>query len=233
MKLIFKCDIIAILLTNSEKKMAKDKASDAALELDTPKLKPKRDKNKARKEKIALLKDQPFKDDLPKENLIRNAVKVKSGLPWKDRPAELKEEVLEELLGRLACGETLIDIVRSNDKFPTYATIFRRVNADKNLGRRIQEARTIGYAVMHEELRNLSEQPLRAETVKTIYHPDGRVTKEVVCYDNKERTKMQIDTIKHQLGIWDKSTYGAKTESLTTGTFILRNDLPDNSEKIQ
>jgi hypothetical protein len=141
------------------------------------------------------------------------------------RPYIITEELIKEICERIEAGEMATVMCLNEDHMPTYGSLFRWMQKSKENAQRIALSREIGYDLMAEEMKVLSREFELGFTKKTTTHPDGRVTVELVEYDNLPSKKLQLETTKHLLGIWNRSKFGTKVDGTVSGSFVLKNDL--------
>jgi hypothetical protein len=97
----------------------------------------------------------------------------------------------------------------------------------KKLAQRIQEAKEMGYDLISDNLRKLSATTQTGVTKKTTTKDDGTQIVELVEYDNVQSKKLQIDTTKHLLGIWNRAKFGTKVDGSVATSVLIRNDFDE------
>src|SRR5947208_3780864 len=142
------------------------------------------------------------------------------------RPPELTEHQADELLQRITDGDSLLDIVQSNGDWPSYRTIFRRIESDSDFRDRYDRARAIQAERWADELITLSDSLPEDATVEQI-----------------AAAKLQIETRRWVISKRLPKKYGdAPTSSLnvtsTTNNFLLvteaeRLDMIEQRKRLQ
>src|SRR5438270_13371286 len=84
------------------------------------------------------------------------------------RPPELKDERADELLQRITDGDSLLDIVQSDGDWPSYRTIFRRIESDSDFRDRYDRARAVQAERWADELITLSDSLPEDATAEQI-----------------------------------------------------------------
>jgi len=84
------------------------------------------------------------------------------------RPPELTGEQADELLQRITDGDSLLDIVQSDGDWPSYRTIFRRIESDSDFRDRYDRARAVQAERWADELITLSDSLPKDATAEQI-----------------------------------------------------------------
>jgi len=142
------------------------------------------------------------------------------------RPPELTDEQADELLQRITDGDSLLDIVQSDGDWPSYRTIFRRIESDSDFRDRYDRARAIQAERWADELITLSDSLPEDATVEQI-----------------AATKLQVETRKWIISKRLPKKYGdAPTNSVnltsTTNNFLVvteaeRLDMIEQRKRLQ
>lgn len=122
-------------------------------------------------------------------------------------PAKKNPKLIEEVLSRIAQGETLAALGRELDFHP--ATWSKWINEDEGLAIAYAHARDVGADVIAEDaLRIIDEEPLRVVEVddegKTSH---GRIDSAAVAWA-KNRAEMRLKL----LAKWNPKKYGDKQD---------------------
>ena len=142
------------------------------------------------------------------------------------RPPELTEHQADELLQRITDGDSLLDIVQSDGDWPSYRTIFRRIESDSDFRDRYDRARAVQAERWADELITLSDSLPEDATVEQI-----------------AAAKLQVETRKWIISKRLPKKYGdAPTSSLnvtsTTNNFLVvteaeRLDMIEQRKRLQ
>ena len=136
--------------------------------------------------------------------------KRKPGRPTKRTPA-IEQEIVE----RIAQGQTLRSICLDNDKrFPEWRTVYDWMEADPDFSARIARARETGHDAIAEEALAIANQPLPG--IETEEDEHGNVTK-IKRGDMLGHRKLQIETRLKLLAKWNPKKYGERASMELTG----------------
>jgi hypothetical protein len=136
------------------------------------------------------------------------------------------QELADIICKRLSEGESLRAICR-DDGMPTEATIRNWAMIDYHgFFAQYARAREIGYAVMAEELLELSDKPNIG--TKEVSKATGL---EITTGDNVDRTRLQIDTRKWLLSKMLPKIYGDKQQIEHSGTLTLSDRMKRAEDK--
>lgn len=136
------------------------------------------------------------------------------------------QEIADAICKRLSEGESLRAICR-DDGMPTEATVRNWALIDyQGFFAQYARAREIGYAVMAEELLELSDKPNIG--TKEVSKATGL---EITTGDNVDRTRLQIDTRKWLLSKMLPKIYGDKQQIEHSGTLTLSDRMKRAEEK--
>lgn len=90
---------------------------------------------------------------------------------YKRNPIKLTSAIVDEVMFRLAEGESLIKIVSSNTKkFGSYSTLFVWLNKNLELRDRFNHAREIGLQKKADELDEFASKPVKGKTLVELNH---------------------------------------------------------------
>ena len=154
--------------------------------------------------------------------------KLSKNAPWTGRPTKLTPELIDEICERVSNGEMITRVCNGSAHMPSYGTLHRWMAEDKNLLQRIQAAKDACYECLSEELTLISKNREDSVTKKTITNHKGEVTEETVEFDNVPSRRLQIDTMRHLLGLWNRSRFGTKVDgSPYESVLSVRNDIED------
>jgi hypothetical protein len=127
--------------------------------------------------------------------------------PKSDRPPELTDRQIDELLQALTDGAPLSAIVEG-DEWPSYRSIFRRLEKDDEFRKRYDRARAIQAERWADELITLANSLPKDATAEQI-----------------AATKLKIDTLKWIIGKRLPKVYGDAPSSsvnvTTTSNFLV------------
>src|SRR5437764_2325766 len=84
------------------------------------------------------------------------------------RPPELTDEQADELLQRITDGDSLLAIIQSDGDWPSYRTIFRRIESDSDFRDRYDRARAVQAERWADELITLSDSLPKDATAEQI-----------------------------------------------------------------
>src|SRR5438477_12673110 len=84
------------------------------------------------------------------------------------QPPELTEQQADELLQRITDGDSLLIILQSDGNWPSYRTIFRRIESDSDFRDRYDRARAIQAERWADELITLSDSLPKDATAEQI-----------------------------------------------------------------
>jgi hypothetical protein len=73
------------------------------------------------------------------------------------RPPTLTDAQMDELLQRITDGDSLLCIINSDQEWPSYSTIFRRIETDSEFRERYDRARAVQAERWADELVTLSD----------------------------------------------------------------------------
>jgi hypothetical protein len=123
------------------------------------------------------------------------------------RPPELTDEQIDELLQALTDGTPLSSIVEGGE-WPSYRSVFRRLEKDDEFRKRYDRARAIQAERWADELITLANSLLEDATAEQI-----------------AATRLKIDTLKWIIGKRLPKTYGDAPSSsvnvTTTNNFLV------------
>ena len=119
------------------------------------------------------------------------------------RPTIYTPEIEDEICRRLSEGEPLRRICR-DEHLPSWRTVYRWMDADRELSARIAHARTLGYDAIAEECIEIADETAH-DTIETKFGemPD----KEWIL-----RSKLRVETRLKLLAKWDPKRYGDKLD---------------------
>lgn len=125
------------------------------------------------------------------------------------RPSIRTPELVEDLLTRLRCGETLRSICR-DPAMPGRETVFRWMHQDKEFRDQYAEAREIGLDSMFDEALEIADDTSQ----DTLTDEEGR---ERLNSEWVQRSRLRIDTRKWYLARAMPKKYGEKVEQTLVG----------------
>lgn len=123
-----------------------------------------------------------------------------------NRTYEFTDEIKAEIIERIASGQTLKRIL-SEDRMPSYMTVYRAEHDDEEFGRDMALARQVQAAVLADEVLEISDDS--AQDVDK----NGRVDFEVIA-----RSKIRTDNRKWLISKLDPKKWGEKVQTdITSG----------------
>lgn len=146
------------------------------------------------------------------------------------RPNEFDAALFDEVMERLADGETLVSICASDDKFPNHRTIRRWVIDDvKGCSAAYTRAREVGIHAMVEETVSISDDTSRDTLTKT--NNDGSEY-EVANTEWIARSRLRVDTRKWLASKVIPKIYGERVQQDVNATHHAGDSLLTLLEKI-
>jgi hypothetical protein len=121
--------------------------------------------------------------------------------------AKFADDQIEELLDRLAKGETLTSVGKDT-RMPSVRSVYSWVESDKDFAARFHDARAKGVHALVEETLQIADEPVAKD--------------DSVAVANK---RVRIDTRLRLAGKWLSSVYGDKLEVNSKSEVIHRHDL--------
>jgi hypothetical protein len=82
------------------------------------------------------------------------------------RPSSLTPEVADEILGRIAEGESLAAITRDDEHLPSYRSVYRGLESDEDFRRRYQLATGIRTEHLIDEIVEMSDEAKSVDEVQ-------------------------------------------------------------------
>ena len=128
------------------------------------------------------------------------------------RPSSYNEALAEAICERLAVGESLLKITKS-EGFPGEGTVYRWLDANDSFREKYARAREMQAEHYAAEIIDLADSPVEAR--KTVIKPDG--SEEITIGDAVERTRVQIDARKWYASKVAPKKYGDKAQMELTG----------------
>ena len=130
------------------------------------------------------------------------------------RPTKRTPEVVEEILQRLADGEPLAVICRSDDKFPHPSAWLDWIRADESLAIAYAHARDVGAdAIATQALEIIDAEPERVVDVDA----DGRTSSKRIDSAADAWAKNRAEMRLKLLAKWNPKKYGDKQTTELTG----------------
>jgi hypothetical protein len=123
-----------------------------------------------------------------------------------------KEKIKEQIVAWLADGKTLRDFCKSSEDLPSYPSIFRWLDEDKQFAIDYARAREVGFEILAEEALHIADnQHMGRKVVTNSGASDDDDTMTVTEEDMLGHRKLQIDTRMRLLKAWHPKKYGDKT----------------------
>lgn len=136
-------------------------------------------------------------------------------------PTKRTQQVVEQILARIAAGEPLTRICRSDEKFPCPSVFRDWCDADEALAIAYARAREIGFDAIAEEALDIADDGSNDFIEKT--RNDGS-TYEAFDAEHVQRSKLRVETRLKLLAKWDPKRFGDKLD-LTSGGEKLAGDI--------
>ena len=123
-------------------------------------------------------------------------------------PTKKTPEVVEEVLARLAQGEMLAPILKSDKKFPHWTAWDSWVRADEALALAYRRAREEGYDCIAREALAIADNANADACIAVDAHgkPYAKLDGEMVA-----RSRLRVDTRLKLLAKWNPSKYGEQS----------------------
>lgn len=118
------------------------------------------------------------------------------------RPTIRTDAIVDEVLERIAEGQTLASICREEGK-PKPRTWYDWCEADADLSARFARARRTGFDAIAEEALEIADDGRR----DYVQDDEGAVR---VDHDHVQRSKLRIETRLKLLAKWDPKRYGER-----------------------
>jgi hypothetical protein len=128
------------------------------------------------------------------------------------RPSSYSEALAEAICERLAVGESLLKITKS-EGFPSEGTVYRWLDGNDSFREKYARARDLQAEHYAAEIIDLADTPVEAR--KTVIKPDG--SEEITIGDAVDRTRVQIDARKWYASKVAPKKYGDKAQMELTG----------------
>jgi hypothetical protein len=119
------------------------------------------------------------------------------------RPSIRTPEMVDEILKRIAEGETLASICRE-DGMPGRTAFYEWLAEDRELSERFARARDVGFDAIADEALGIADDGARDYTAE-----EGRI---VVDHDHIARSRLRVDTRLKLLAKWAPRKYGERLE---------------------
>lgn len=120
------------------------------------------------------------------------------------RPSIRTPEMVDEILKRIAEGETLASICRE-EGMPGRTAFYEWLAEDRDLSERFARARDVGFDAIADEALGIADDGTRDYTES----PDGR---SVPDHDHIARSRLRVDTRLKLLAKWAPRKYGERLE---------------------
>jgi hypothetical protein len=128
------------------------------------------------------------------------------------RPSVYTEELVEEICDRLADGEPLRHICRS-DGMPSWRTVYDWLGQNEDFAARIARARELGEVAISEQCMEIADD----EQHDWVMTKKGTVCNEVAV----GRAKLQVWTRLQLLARWNPNKWGDRQKLEHSGTLSL------------
>lgn len=139
------------------------------------------------------------------------------------RPTLYTSEIADEICERIATGETLRDICRS-DGMPSYRSVYRWRESDAQFSARFTLAREIGGDVIAEQTLEIADETSH-DTIETEH--GEKPNSEWI-----NRSKLRVETRLKLLAVWFPRKYGQRID-VTSGNESLNLTAEDRAAKLQ
>ncbi len=120
------------------------------------------------------------------------------------RPSSYTPEIAEEILDRLASGESLRTICASSEDFPDIRSVMRWLRKDEDFRQQYARAREIWADSVVDECQHIADTPQEGVIVKELKDGSEEITRE----DMLGHRKLQIDTRKWAAARMSPRKYG-------------------------
>jgi hypothetical protein len=121
-----------------------------------------------------------------------------------------QERIKAEIVAWLAEGKTLRDYCKSREDLPSYPSIFRWLDEDKQFAVDYARAREVGFEILAEEALHIADNTRMGRKIVTNSGGDDDVMT-VTEEDMLGHRKLQIDTRMRLLKAWHPKKYGDRT----------------------
>ena len=111
------------------------------------------------------------------------------------RPSSFTQEIADRICEEISEGKSLRAILRENEELPAASTVFRWLSLDKAFSEQYARAREAQADVLFDELADVAEQALNAETAVEV-----------------SARKLIVDTHKWRISKIAPKKYGEKLE---------------------
>lgn len=139
------------------------------------------------------------------------------------RPTLYTSEIADEICERIATGETLRAICRS-DGMPSYRSVYRWRESDAQFSARFTLAREIGGDVIAEQTLEIADETSN-DTIETEH--GEKANSEWI-----NRSKLRVETRLKLLAVWFPRKYGQRID-VTSGNESLNLTAEDRAAKLQ
>lgn len=133
----------------------------------------------------------------------------KTGRPPGDSPFP-QAKIKAEIVAWLAEGKTLRDYCKSREDLPSYPSIFRWLDEDKQFAVDYARAREVGFEILAEEALHIADNTHVGRKIVTNSGGEDDVMT-VTEEDMLGHRKLQIDTRMRLLKAWHPKKYGDRT----------------------
>lgn len=134
-------------------------------------------------------------------------------------------DVCEEILGRLAAGQTLREICRSMKDGPTPQAVRYRVLKDEEFAEQYARARELGIHEMIDETVEIADDGTNDWVER---NKDDGSTLVVPNQENIARSRLRVDTRKWLAGKIVPKLYGDKIDHNLSGSFSVNINAADS-----
>lgn len=124
--------------------------------------------------------------------------------------------IAEEIIGRIANGEPLRAILRSDERFPSHTWFYKWLEVDAELKAMFQAARDAGFDVIAEDCLEIADDA-RNDWMER-QGEDGQGEGFQLNGEHIQRSKLRIETRLKLLAKWDPRRYGEKIDLNHGGT---------------
>lgn len=187
----------------------------------------------SRLEKQQIDKGMEFIRDIPSKAIAISSMQEKFRA-LTSSGSKKTEEIVLEILNRVARGETVTQICR-DAHMPTSSTVQKWIRTDPDFQQAFIEAREFQMNAFADQIIELADNSVG--DIRLAFDKFGNIVPEV-NYENVQRSKLRIDTRKWLMEKFYKKQYGKdsssgeETKKLPSGNVTVQIMLPDNGRPI-
>jgi hypothetical protein len=124
-----------------------------------------------------------------------------------------RHKVVDAICERLAQGEGLTVICRDDD-MPNFSQVYKWRKADAELGKKLDEARAVGFDVIAESCIEIADATDNYRSRDSIPLSKGRKDRDgrVLQIRDPQRDKLRVWTRMQLLAKWDPKRYGERMQ---------------------